>query len=34
MMKTNTLADRLTERTLSIFNEIASKTVHKNEGDL
>ena len=28
-LKTNTLADRLTERMLFIVNEIASNTVHR-----
>ena len=31
--KTNTLADGLIEGTSSMLNEIASKTVHKEEGD-
>ena len=31
-LKTNTLADRLTERMLFIVNEIASNTVHRDEG--
>ena len=29
--KTNTLADELIERTLSMFDEIESKTVHNDE---
>ena len=31
--KTNTVADGLIERTLSVLNEIESKTMHKEKGD-